>query len=342
MTYGNLFNLKPIQSIALSFVLGSAAATLFYCIYFYARGILPKLSTYFNSEQKETLDKVYHLFITRGFNIFLQLLSELGAVYIQPFTARLFLPKQYLSMIFAALNASGNLNVYEIVPAITGSQATANSADTSLRKIRNGSDDPTHYDDIRKIINTAFWGMIIFSSVINVGLATAFAPQITSLFYDASSITMPGPTSNPYIIVAVTGIGTTIDYVRNLGLFVLRSFSVDTYGTAISYLCLWVINLILVAACSQIKDIGVFGELAPYYCSILIGTCLLWQRVGECTKDLETVKEIAEWQKTKWQNPEANVSPHRTQRILPEWIIKNLYTALPAGDDNDQRAALLT
>lgn len=316
--YGSPFHLKPIQSIAFSFILGSAATTLFYSAYFYFRNMLPGLS-HLNSKQTKTFNNVFNLFISRGLNIFLQLLSELGAIYMLPVSAGFSQSQRNLSMILAILNATSNINVFAIVPAITGSQATANSVDNCMRQIQAGKTDSIHFDNIRKIINSAFWGMIIFSSVINIGILTVLAPTITSQFYNNDSITMSGSTSNPYIIVAVTGIGTTIDYVRNLALFVLRSFSVDTYGTFISYLCLWLINLTLVAALSQIQDIGVLGELIPYYTSILVGACLLWQRIDECTHDNETIQAIAD------RNPKTLAE---TQRIFPEWITKNLYTSI--------------
>lgn len=317
--FGNpIKSISPLITLGAIFLMGSFLVTLNHALYFNSKGWLPKISTYYDSENAQDINKVFTVFRTVGFNIFLQLVSELLAVYVQPFIALLLFAKEQLGAILALLNGAGSLNLFTIIFAITISQAVGNAIDSILRHLReNNFKNPAQsYEDIRKILHTSFIGMLTFSFVMNVALMTAIAPTIAGLFYDTNSIDIPSPSNNPYAVIAFIGTGTTIDYLRNLALFVLRSFGVNDYGTYASYLCLWLLNPILVAGLSQVKNIGVFGILAPYYASLLIGTILLWKRVYECTHKDKTLNALINPEDQNHKEVEKKV-----QRCFPQWLM---------------------
>ncbi|MBP9727508.1 MAG: hypothetical protein KBD83_08630 [Gammaproteobacteria bacterium] len=313
--FGNPSSVPSLSVLGAIFLIGNALLTLSYAFYLKSLDALPTLSTYFDPENTAEIEQVFGLFRTIGFDIFLQLLSELGTLYIQPFIAKALLPTKDLPAILLQLVAAGNLNLFTIVPAITGSQATANAVDTQKRHIIAHQNQDAYYDNLRHITLSAFTGMTSFSTLLNIIILTAIAPMITNLFYKPGDIDIPGPTGNPYFFIGLIGLGTTIDYLRNLSLFVLRPLNVNKYGTFSSVFCLWFVNLALTAVLCQIEDVGVFGVLAPYYTSILIGTIMLWTRLYECVKDNQTILALVDD-----KNPENEVTVKNKERRLPECL----------------------
>jgi Na+-driven multidrug efflux pump len=313
--FGNPSSIPSLSVLGAIFLIGNALLTLFYALYLKRLNAFPTLSTYFDKNNTERIKEFFESFRNNGFDIFLQLLSELGTLYIQPFIAKALLPEKYLTAILLQLVAAGNLNLFTIVPAITGSQATSNAVDTQKRHITGHQNGIEYYDNLRQIILSAFTGMTGFSTLLNIILMTAIAPIITNLFYNPDDINIPGPTSNPYFFIGLVGLGTTIDYLRNLSLFVLRPLNVNKYGTFSSVFCLWFVNLALAAGLCQIEDIGVFGVLAPYYTAILIGTIMLWTRLYECVKDNDTILALVD----NYQN-QHKVTVQSKERRLPECL----------------------
>ncbi len=313
--FGNPSSIPSLSVLGAIFLIGNVLLTLSYALYLKSLNAFPTLSTYLDRENTEQINDVFGLFRAIGFDIFLQLLSELGTLYIQPFIAKALLPEKYLTAILLQLVAAGNLNLFTIVPAITGSQATANAVDTQKRHIIKHQDQDAYYNNLRHITLSAFTGMTGFSTLLNIILMTAIAPIITKLFYNPDDIDIPGPTSNPYFFIGLIGLGTTIDYLRNLSLFVLRPLNVNKYGTFSSVFCLWFVNLALAAGLCQLEDIGVFGVLAPYYTAILIGTIMLWTRLYECVKDNETILALVDD-----QNHQYKVTVQNKERRLPECL----------------------
>lgn len=327
-------NISPLSTLGLIFLIGNLVVTLNHLRYFKKRGHLPNFNTYYHAENIDEIAQATNNFVTVGFNIFLQLLSELGAVYVQPFTARLCLPKKDLGSALALLNATSNLNVFTVVPGITGSLAASSAITRPIQCIEHGNTEARHCDDLRTIISTASKGLFVFSTIINIGLLTSIAPIVANLFYHTNAITIAGLSNNPYAVIGFTGLGTTIDYDRNLELFVTRPLGLDAYGTFISYVCLWLVNPLLVAGFSQINDIGVFAILAPYYTSILVGDLLLKQRRQECTRDDNTLQALIN---ANHNNHEAVLS--KMQRCFPSWL--SMFDKETSKDISNARTPLL-
>ncbi len=343
--FGNPSRIPSLSVLGAIFLLGNILITIFHALYLKSKSAFPTVSTYFNPENAVEINQVYGLFRAIGFDIFQQLLSELGTLYIQPFIAKAFLPTKYLAAILLQLVAAGNLNLFTIVPAITGSQASANAVDTQVRHITNHQEQTKYYDNLRQIILSAFTGMASFSTLLNIIILTAIAPVITKLFYNPEDIDIPGPTSNPYLFIGLIGLGTTIDYLRNLALFVLRPLSVNKYGTFSSVFCLWFMNLALAAGLCQIENIGVFGVLAPYYTAILIGTMMLWARLYECVQDNKTILTLVDKNHDKGtpEHVKHTQAVEHAERYLPTCLsnlLKHFHFA--RQEESEQRNPLLS
>lgn len=259
--------------------------------YFYHKNVLLSPYNYASELYQEKIASQFKTFRNIGFSIFLQLLSELGILYIQPFLVLLVavLSNSDKDSVLTQLGAAGVLNLFTIIFAITFSIAAGNAVSAQTNQLKVNNDDDVYYTNIRSIIKQSVAVMLVLSVVLFGGLTT-IAPYITNLFYREGDIDA-GPLSNPYMFMSVIAVGTILDYLRNLALFILRSFNINTYGTFSSYLCLWGVNIPLIVMVSYLyKDAGVFAILIPYYVSIATGAAMLWSQLFKCTYNNEVMQ----------------------------------------------------
>lgn len=277
---------SPLRAIPSLFLVGNGVLFLYYGWYFSKKGVFPSLSTYQHPDYVAKISEIFGSFRKVGLGIFFQLLSELGILYIQPFLVSALFNHEEVSSVLTQLGAAGVLNLFSIIFAITFSIAASNAVSTQTQHLITCDQDQKaeFCHNIRSIIVTSTLTLFLCSVVLS-GVLIFLAPYIMSLFYQKKDLELSGPSTNPYLFMSVIAVGTTCDYLRNLALFILRSFNINQYGTLVSYFCLWFVNLLLLYPVLAIGNMGVFGILVPYYASIFVGMLMLGNRLRLCMKE---------------------------------------------------------
>lgn len=272
-----LKNIKPVQILALSNLVCSIARILYYMI---AYTCLDKFEKWQESDWGKYSKAIVFLFDT-GWKLFMQLGSELFALYFLPILTVLFLA--YHTMNLAILNVMSQCFMFSVI-------LTLSMAITAMNIITKEFKETNAHHHVRPCVNTLLALSVFYNTFLFVMTMTK-TRAIVSLFMNPENNTNSGLSGNFQLMFLISYFGLVFNAFKDIINMSQRALAIYSLPMKVSVSGVWGIGIPLAILLVNYTDLGVGGLWLGYNIgNIVTGLFLLahWDLVSQP----ELVKEI--------------------------------------------------
>ncbi len=271
--------LSKIKTVAFSFLFGSGIMRFaFYGAVFAHEGLLEKPRFLILTTHKENFLDMFK----KGYQICIQVFSELSALNILAFLTECFLPNKVENL--NILNAMNQYFFFSIiVPYALGQAASTRIGEFCAAK---------KYDQVQTYGNY----VLAVSTVYNfmyVILGLAIPKLLASLFLDPGENNNAGMSGNFRAMFTMIFLGLLLNSYREILGMILRPMGIFKPQKAASIAALWFVGIPSAIAFAKLTDLGVAGVLMGYYLGVSVGSIYLLN-LWFSSSSPETVKKICE------------------------------------------------